>query len=197
MLHCHVTLPAVTVSGSVSVARTVSPNCGLEGDRLTLPSLSSISIVTARIVLAPFWSAAFTVTLYVLSSSVTPAFVRIWPVEPLMSKDAASVPSRLYVTVSPVSASVALKGWPMFVPARALMTTLREVLVPSANTGAWLGGAAVASIETVMRVVSVPSSAATITVYVTPAISVTPDFVRSWPLAVSMSKFAASRPSRL
>ena len=40
---------------------------------------------------------------------------------------------------------------------------------------------------------SLPSSAATVTVYVSPAASVTPAIVMSWPVAVLMSNEAASR----
>ena len=99
--------------------------------------------------------------------------------------------------MSPVSASVALTGLPMLVPAAVPSRTLLDALAPSLNTGGLLGGAAVASIVTVMRVVSFPSLAATVTVYVTPASSVTPDFVRSWPVVSLMANDAASRPSRL
>ena len=132
-------------------------------------------------------SLATTATVYVLRSSVTPASVRSWPFAAFIPNDAASAPSRVWFSVVPASASVAVTGSPMDVPAGALLDTLRVALAPSVNTGGLLGGAAVASIETVILAKSVPSSAATVTVYVSPAISVTPDLVRSWPLDVLMS----------
>ena len=127
-------------------------------------------------------SLATTATVYVLRSSVTPASVRSWPFAAFIPNDAASAPSRVWFSVVPASASVAVTGWPMAVPAGALLDTLRVALAPSVNTGGLLGGPVAASIATVILANSVPSSAATVTVYVSPAISVTPDFVRSWPL---------------
>ena len=54
----------------------------------------------------------------------------------------------------------------MAVPAGALLDTLRVALAPSENTGRLFGGPVVASIATVILAKSVPSSAATVTVYV-------------------------------
>ena len=63
----------------------------------------------------------------------------------------------------------------MDVPAwRACAHAPRRVLAPSLNAGGLLGGATVASIVTVILALSVPSAAATVTVYVSPAISVIP-----------------------
>ena len=55
-----------------------------------------------------------------------------------MSNDAASVPSRLYSSVSPLSASVAVTAAPTSVPAALFSSTARGTLA-SANTGALLG----------------------------------------------------------
>ena len=60
----------------------------------------------------------------------------------------------MYSRVVPASASVALTGCPMAVPAAALLATLRVALAPSENTGGLFGGAAVASIVTVILAVS-------------------------------------------
>ena len=65
-----------------------------------------------------------------------------------------------------MSASVALMGLPMDAPERASSRTVRVVLAPSLNTGGLFGGAAVASMVTVILVVSFVSSATTSTVYV-------------------------------
>ena len=124
--------------------------------------LSTTLIVTVMLALA-VPSLATTSTVYVLWSSVTPASVRSWPLAELMSNDAASAPSRVWFSVVPASASVAVTGSPMDVPAGALLDTLRVEVAPSVNTGGLFGGAVVASIATVILAKSVPSSAATVT----------------------------------
>ena len=44
--HCHVTLPAVTMSGSVRVAVTSMPTTGCAGVRVAVPSSSTLVTVT-------------------------------------------------------------------------------------------------------------------------------------------------------
>ena len=102
-------------------------------------------------------SLATTATVYVLWSSVTPASVRSWPFAGVIPNDAASAPSSVWFSVVPASASVAVTGCPMAVPAGALLDTLRVALAPSENTGGLLGGVAVTVIVTAMESLSVPS----------------------------------------
>ena len=91
-------------------------------------------MVTATVALPAFPSVATTVTGCVAPAvRVTPARVTIWPELDPMSKEAAPVPSRLYVSVSS-SASVAVT-LPITVPADALSRTVNE-RAPAENTGA-------------------------------------------------------------
>ena len=129
-------------------------------------------MVTATVALPAFPSVATTVTGCVAPAvRVTPARVTIWPELDPMSKEAAPVPSRLYVSVSS-SASVAVT-LPITVPADALSRTVNE-RAPAENTGGLL---AVAVIVTAIVVLSFMSLATTVTLYVVPAVSVTPAFV--------------------
>ena len=73
-----------------------------------------------------------------------------------MSNDAASVPSRLYSSVS-VSGSVALTGSSKSVPAAVFSATSRSVDAPSTNAGAVLARSSSAT-AMLARSNSVPSS---------------------------------------
>ena len=73
-----------------------------------------------------------------------------------MSNDAASVPSRVYSSVS-FSGSVALTGAPMSVPAAVFSATSRSAEAPSSNSGAVLGRSSSAT-AMLARSNSVPSS---------------------------------------
>ena len=53
-----------------------------------------------------------------------------------MSKAPASIPSRPYVSVSPLSLSVAVTGLPTSCPAPVFSTRVRVVLAPSLKVGA-------------------------------------------------------------
>ena len=86
---------------------------------------------------------------------------------------------------------------PTFWPAGVFSATLRVALVPSENTGALLGRAVVTVMVTPIVALVFVSLAATVTVYISPVVSVTPDIVRSWPFVELMLNDAASCPSRL
>ena len=100
--HCQVSL-VTPPSGSVRLAATAVPTCGLDGSSFTVPASSSLVtvIVTAMVASTEgssvlsmaLPSLTLTVTEYSLSvSKSSSAFVRNWPVAASMSNDAASLP---------------------------------------------------------------------------------------------------------
>ena len=62
--------------------------------------------------------------------------------------DFLSVPARVYSSVSPLSASVAATGAPMFAPDGVFSATLRVVLVPSVNVGATFSLSTIVNVAT-------------------------------------------------
>ena len=63
------------------------------------------------------------------------AWVWICPLVVTIVNDDASVPPRLYSSVSPASGSVAATALPTFVPAAEFSGTNRTAISPSRNTG--------------------------------------------------------------
>ena len=62
--------------------------------------------------------------------------MRSWPVSSSIPNEPASVPPSVYVSVSPLSVSVAVTARPMTVPLAVFSATVRLVLSPSLNVGA-------------------------------------------------------------
>ena len=78
-----------------------------------------------------------------------------WPVLEAMSKAALSRPSRVYVSVSP-SASLAVIGSPMLLPAAVFSFTSQVVVAVSGKVGALFARCVTALAVTALAVLSEP-----------------------------------------
>jgi hypothetical protein len=132
-------------SGSLNIAVSVVPTSGCSGDKVTIPSSSTFSIVMVTVMVSrsPEGSLARILTEYVLldsKSRLAPSATEICPVATPTSKTLRSTPMRLY-SMSSSSLSLAVIASPTAVPEGAFSTIEREVLFPSSKIGGRLAGA--------------------------------------------------------
>ena len=117
-------------------------------------------MVTSTVARPPLPSSASTMTVYVsfaAMSKVTPSPTVIWPLCRPMSKKCASLPKRLYVSVSFSSTSVAVTGAPTGSPSPVLAETERSA-VADGNSGPSFTGRTVTETVASLRV-RLPSEA--------------------------------------
>ena len=138
---CRVVL-VTPLSGSAGMEVAAAPNLGCISNRVAIPFSSTL--VTATV--TPMVSAApsrirrgYTHGVVGLGFLVQRTFGRPnWPVGPTMPKDAASIPPRGWVSVSP-SRSVRWTRAPMFIPAPVFSGTDRLAWYPEEVGGLFVG----------------------------------------------------------